>query len=319
MVTAVVRPDKLGAIKQALAEINAPSLTVTNVSGRGSQAKTGQWRGEEFTVDLHQKVKIEVVVADIPADEVAEAISEAAKTGEPGDGKVFILPVEDACRSGRARPARGRYKAGPTTERQRIGGESTAKIRRTRTADFNRRFSMTLRPQRRWRRVRRRRAASAIRPPLVARFGNNFHAADPTLGHEPRALPRAVRPRAVGHARRRQFSVRATMPHPFFIERGDGGHVIDADGNRYVDWVMGYGPLLYGHDLPDPVQAAIQSHVAAGPMYGAPTEIEGRTRRVRGAARPERGVDPGSSTRGRRRPSRRCDSRAAIPAATRSS
>jgi len=69
-------------------------------------------------------------------------------------------------------------------------------------------------------------------------------------------------------------SVRATMPHPFFVERGDGGHVIDADGNRYVDWVMGYGPLLYGHDLPDPVEAAIQSHAAEGPMYGAPTEIE---------------------------------------------
>ncbi|WP_281196012.1 ammonium transporter [Halorubrum sp. F4] len=97
MVTAVVRPDKLGAIKQALAEVNAPSLTVTNVSGRGSQpAKTGQWRGEEFTVDLHQKVKIEVVVADIPADEVADAIADAAKTGEPGDGKVFVMPVEDA-------------------------------------------------------------------------------------------------------------------------------------------------------------------------------------------------------------------------------
>ncbi len=97
MVTAVVRPDKLGAIKTALAEIGAPSLTVTNVSGRGSQpAKKGQWRGEEFVVDLHQKVKVDVVVADIPADEVAEAISGAAKTGEPGDGKVFILPVEDA-------------------------------------------------------------------------------------------------------------------------------------------------------------------------------------------------------------------------------
>ncbi|ELZ38582.1 Rh family protein/ammonium transporter [Halorubrum tebenquichense DSM 14210] len=97
MVTAVVRPDKLGDIKQALAEINAPSLTVTNVSGRGSQpAKKGQWRGEEFTVDLHQKVKIDVVVADIPADEVAEAIADAAETGEPGDGKVFVLPVEDA-------------------------------------------------------------------------------------------------------------------------------------------------------------------------------------------------------------------------------
>jgi len=97
MVTAVVRPDKLGEIKQALAEIDAPSLTVTNVSGRGSQpAKKGQWRGEEFTVDLHQKVKVDVVVADIPADEVAEAIADAAETGEPGDGKVFVLPVEDA-------------------------------------------------------------------------------------------------------------------------------------------------------------------------------------------------------------------------------
>ena len=97
MVTGVVRPDKLGDIKQALAEVNAPSLTVTNVSGRGSQpAKKGQWRGEEFTVDLHQKVKIEVVVADISADEVAEAIADAAKTGEAGDGKVFIMPVEDA-------------------------------------------------------------------------------------------------------------------------------------------------------------------------------------------------------------------------------
>ena len=69
-------------------------------------------------------------------------------------------------------------------------------------------------------------------------------------------------------------SVRATMPYPLFIERGDGGHVIDADGNRLIDYVMGYGPLLYGHDLPDPVQSAIQSHVSAGPMYGAPTEIE---------------------------------------------
>ncbi|MDR5674711.1 Glutamate-1-semialdehyde aminotransferase [Halalkaliarchaeum sp. AArc-CO] len=69
-------------------------------------------------------------------------------------------------------------------------------------------------------------------------------------------------------------SVRATMPYPLFIERGDGGHVIDADGNRLIDYVMGYGPLLYGHDLPDPVQSAIQSHASAGPMYGAPTEIE---------------------------------------------
>ena len=97
LVMAVVRPDKLGDVKQALAEVGAPSLTVTNVSGRGSQpAKKGQWRGEEYTVDLHQKVKIECVVADIPAGDVVDAIAEAANTGEPGDGKIFIIPVEDA-------------------------------------------------------------------------------------------------------------------------------------------------------------------------------------------------------------------------------
>jgi len=66
----------------------------------------------------------------------------------------------------------------------------------------------------------------------------------------------------------------AIEPYPFFVERGDGGHVVDADGNRYVDWVMGLGPLLYGHDLPEPVTAAIQSHVSEGPMYGAPTDVE---------------------------------------------
>jgi glutamate-1-semialdehyde 2,1-aminomutase len=69
-------------------------------------------------------------------------------------------------------------------------------------------------------------------------------------------------------------SVRATRPYPFFVERGDGAHVVDADGNRYIDYVMGYGPLLYGHDPPEAVQAAIQSHASEGPMYGAPTEIE---------------------------------------------
>ena len=97
MVVAVIRPDKLGDVKKALAEAGAPSLTVTNVSGRGTQpAKKGQWRGEEYTVDLHQKVKIECVVADIPADDVVDAISEGARTGEKGDGKIFVLPVDDA-------------------------------------------------------------------------------------------------------------------------------------------------------------------------------------------------------------------------------
>ncbi len=112
MITAIVRPDRLGEVKEALAEVGAPSLTVTNVSGRGSQpAKKGQWRGEEYTIDLHQKVKIECVVAsgpggpqrsggsraaDVPAEAVVEAIAEAANTGEPDDGKIFVLPVDDA-------------------------------------------------------------------------------------------------------------------------------------------------------------------------------------------------------------------------------
>jgi nitrogen regulatory protein PII len=97
MVMAVIRPDKLSDVKRALAEVGAPSLTVTNVSGRGSQpAKTEQWRGEEYVVDLHQKVKLECVVADIPAEDVVDAIREAAHTGEPGDGKIFIMDVEEA-------------------------------------------------------------------------------------------------------------------------------------------------------------------------------------------------------------------------------
>jgi Amt family ammonium transporter len=97
MIVAMLRPEKLGDVKRAVAEVGAPSITVTNVSGRGSQpAKKGQWRGEEYTVDLHQKVKVECVVADIPAADVVEAIREAANTGEPGDGKIFVLPVESA-------------------------------------------------------------------------------------------------------------------------------------------------------------------------------------------------------------------------------
>jgi nitrogen regulatory protein PII len=97
LVLAYVRPDRLEAVKDALAAVGAPSLTVTQVSGRGSQApEEGQWRGETYTVDLHRKAKVECVVADVPVDDVVEAIADAAHTGDPGDGKVFVLPVERA-------------------------------------------------------------------------------------------------------------------------------------------------------------------------------------------------------------------------------
>ena len=99
MIVAIIRPAKLSAVKQALARVGAPSLTVTNVSGRGTQpTATGQWRGEEYIVDLHQKVKVECVVADTPTDDVVAAVQEAAHTGEPGDGKIWVLPVNDAVR-----------------------------------------------------------------------------------------------------------------------------------------------------------------------------------------------------------------------------
>jgi glutamate-1-semialdehyde 2,1-aminomutase len=66
----------------------------------------------------------------------------------------------------------------------------------------------------------------------------------------------------------------APQPYPLLARKGDGGHVIDADGNRYVDWIMGLGPMLYGHDLPESVTAAVQRRVAEGPLFGMPTELE---------------------------------------------
>jgi len=107
MVVAYIRPDKLEDVKMALSEVGAPSLTVSNVSGRGSQpTKKSQWRGEEYTVDLHQKTKVECVVADVPAEDVVDAIAEGARTGESGDGKVFVLPVSEArqIRTGKGGP-----------------------------------------------------------------------------------------------------------------------------------------------------------------------------------------------------------------------
>jgi Amt family ammonium transporter len=97
LVVAIIRPEKLGAAKEALAEVGAPSLTVSDVSGRGSQpAKTETWRGEAYTVDLHQKVKLECAVADVPAADVVDALAEAAHTGQPGDGKIFVQDIEHA-------------------------------------------------------------------------------------------------------------------------------------------------------------------------------------------------------------------------------
>lgn len=99
LIVAIIRPARLTAVKQAMAKAGAPSLTVTNVSGRGTQpSATNEWHGEEYVVDLHQKVKIECVVVAEKTDAVVDAMQDAASTGKPGDGKIFVMPVYDACR-----------------------------------------------------------------------------------------------------------------------------------------------------------------------------------------------------------------------------
>ena len=97
LVMAYIRPELIGDVKAGLIDTGVTSLTVMNVSGRGSEdTSTSQWRGESYSVDLHQKVKIECVVSDVPVDDVVDAIASNAQTGNPGDGKIFVLPVSDA-------------------------------------------------------------------------------------------------------------------------------------------------------------------------------------------------------------------------------
>lgn len=98
-VEALIRPQKLDDVKAALSDIGIKGLTVTEVRGSGKQkAFTQHYRGAEYTVNLLQKVKIEIVVTDDEAHEVANAIVIAARTGEIGDGKIFLVPVAEAIR-----------------------------------------------------------------------------------------------------------------------------------------------------------------------------------------------------------------------------
>ena len=97
MVIAIIRPERLGSVKAALEEIGIHGLTVSEVHGRGEQ------KGLEFThragkyrVDMLPKVKIEVVVKDNLETKVVETICSSARTGEVGDGKIFVLPVAKA-------------------------------------------------------------------------------------------------------------------------------------------------------------------------------------------------------------------------------
>ena len=99
-IEAIIRPEKLNDVKDALEEAGYIGLNIVHVTGRGSQkgiVHSGRG-GEAYTVDMLPKLKIDVVVKDSQADEVVNIILGSAKTGNIGDGKIFILPVEDAIR-----------------------------------------------------------------------------------------------------------------------------------------------------------------------------------------------------------------------------
>lgn len=98
-IEAIIKPFKMEDVKESLAEVGIEGMTVSEVKGFGRQkGHTEIYRGSEYTVDFLPKVKIELVVADAMLDKAVQAISKAAKTGKIGDGKIFILPIENAIR-----------------------------------------------------------------------------------------------------------------------------------------------------------------------------------------------------------------------------
>jgi nitrogen regulatory protein P-II 1 len=99
MIQAIIRPSKMEEVKEILEKAGYASLTSIEVKGRGRQKGiTQMWRGEEYKVDMLPKVKVELVVPDEKEDEVIELIRKAAHTGNIGDGKIFVLPVEKTVR-----------------------------------------------------------------------------------------------------------------------------------------------------------------------------------------------------------------------------
>jgi nitrogen regulatory protein P-II 1 len=98
-IEAIIKPHKLEDIKAALTQIGVQGMTVTEARGFGRQkGHKEQYRGAEYTVDLVPKIKLEVVLADSAVQAAVDAIVRAAKTGEIGDGKIFVLPLESAVR-----------------------------------------------------------------------------------------------------------------------------------------------------------------------------------------------------------------------------
>ncbi|MBW2497045.1 MAG: P-II family nitrogen regulator [Deltaproteobacteria bacterium] len=98
-IKAIIKPFKLDGVKEALSAIGIQGMTVTEVKGFGRQkGHVELYRGAEYLVDFLPKIKLEIVVGDEMVDKAVEAIVEAAKTGRIGDGKIFVLPMEETIR-----------------------------------------------------------------------------------------------------------------------------------------------------------------------------------------------------------------------------
>ena len=99
MVVAIIRDSRLEAVTRALGENGYGSMTVSEVRGRGEQGGIRQqYRGAEYVIDLLPRIQVEVAVHDGAVERVVDLVCEAARTGKPGDGKVFVQPLEDAVR-----------------------------------------------------------------------------------------------------------------------------------------------------------------------------------------------------------------------------
>ena len=97
LIKAIIRPNKVDEVKEALTKIPVSGMTVTEVRGHGQQkGHTAVYRGKEYNVSLLPKMSIETVVPDELVNAVVETIVKAARTGEIGDGRVFVIPVEEA-------------------------------------------------------------------------------------------------------------------------------------------------------------------------------------------------------------------------------
>ena len=94
LIKAIVRPNKLDDVREALQKLNLPGMTVTEVRGHGKQkGHTAVYRGKEYEVNLLPKMQLEIVVPDQIVDEAVRTVIAAARTGEIGDGRVFVIPV----------------------------------------------------------------------------------------------------------------------------------------------------------------------------------------------------------------------------------